>query len=129
MVIAGAGCSSPPDPVPQETTENLGKILFVYTNAANKLARPPRSLDELKPFLKEAGFSDDVLVSPHDGEPYDILWNVDLMKMAGQSSNPAPIIIAYEHTGQNGRRFVLTGIGILSMTDEEFAGADLARKR
>jgi len=40
---------------------------MAYIEAHSKLGRPPKSEDDLKPFLKEFGSPDELLVSPTTG--------------------------------------------------------------
>src|SRR5262245_46272058 len=119
-----AGCSSSPYPVvKQEETGNLSKIGAAYDRATEKLGHPPENPEQLIPFLKEYGDPETILRSPHDQLPYVILWGRDVRK----TTIPPPTI-AYEQQGANGKRYVLTGMGIMPMTEEEFQKANLNRK-
>ena len=127
------GCSSAPPPlIPRESADNLGMILAAYTEAFQKLQRPPNSMSELKPFLQKLGAPDTVLVSPHDGQPYEIHWGVDPLESVSGSDPTVPQspFIAYDRTGVDGIRYVATGMGVFRMSDQEFEQArKLAKKR
>jgi len=112
------GCGPPtPDKPAANSYENLGAINAAYMNATKKLGRPPAKLAELEPFLQGG---EQVLISPVDGEPYEIVWNVDIQRMRERNTPP---IVAYEKTGKDGKRFVLNGHLILPLTDDEFQKA------
>jgi hypothetical protein len=100
-------------------TENLSKIERAFDNATAKLGHPPANVEQLKPFLQEFGDAEQILRSPRDGEPYVIIYGVDIRK----PFEMPPPIWAHEKSGANGKRYVLTVMGSRSMTDEEFAKA------
>jgi hypothetical protein len=110
--------------VKQEDTGNLSTIGLAYNRATDKLGRPPKDLEELKPHLKDLGDPDAVLRSPHDGLLYVILFGRDIRNV----HEMPPPIIAYEQQGASGMRYVLTTMGIRPMTDAEFQKADLTTK-
>jgi hypothetical protein len=95
---------------------NLATIGRLYAQAEQKLGRPPRTADELKPFLPAGGELAPLLVSPNDNQPYVIVWGAKLISTPDQS-----VILAYERTGANGYRRVLTPAGTQMLTAEAFA--------
>jgi hypothetical protein len=111
-----AGCGPPPAVSPQEQ-DHLGTLFAAYADARAKLGRPPASLEELKPHLATYGASEEILTSPRDGQPYIIVWGVDLNDPTNM--NP-PAALAYEQLGVDGQRVVLTVMGVARMTDDEF---------
>jgi hypothetical protein len=118
--ITLGGCSANAPPAPHfADTENLSKIERAYHADLQKLGRPPANADQLKPYLKEFGDPDAILRSPRDGEPYVIIYGVDIRK---PFSMPPPIWL-YEKHGADGKRYVMTIMGMMCMTDEEFANA------
>src|SRR5262245_45050551 len=121
--LAAIGCSSraTPSAAAVSETENLSKIERAYDKAIQKLGRPPADTEQLKPFLKEFGDPDKILRSPRDGQPYVILYGVHIRKVKLEMPPP---IWAYEKNGVNGKRYVLTVMGAVPMTDEEFAKAN-----
>ncbi len=98
--------------------ENLLTLSRMYMRAQEKNNRPPRSADDLKPVAAEFGDLERALVSPNDHQPYVIVWNVDLRNAA----NPY-LVVAYEKTGVNGFRYVLTATGVNKLSQEEFIKA------
>jgi hypothetical protein len=122
-VVGAAGLTGcGPRVVERETTEHGGDNLFalskVYGAAQEKLKRPPRSAEELKPYAKEFGDLDTLLVSPNDHQPYVVAWGFDL------ANSPDPMmVVAYEKTGAGGVRYALTPTGVIKLTEEEFARA------
>jgi hypothetical protein len=74
-------------------------------------------MDELKAVL--AGLVDDpspYFRSTRDGEEYVVVWGLQL------ESVPADTIIAYERTGVDGKRMVISRDGVAkAVTKEEFA--------
>ena len=125
VCLSLAGCSRTTLPaVKLQETGNLTTIGLAYNRATDKLGRPPKDLEELKPHLKDLGDPDAILRSPHDGLPYVILFGRDIRKV----NEMPPPIIAYEQQGANGMRYVLTTMGIRPMTDAQFQEADLKKK-
>jgi hypothetical protein len=83
--------------VPSKDTENLTSIRKAYLAATQRLGRPPKNLDELKPSLAAEGNADQLLVSPNDGLPYVIVFGAD----------PRKHVMAYEQKGANGVRMAV----------------------
>ncbi len=124
LALPLVGCSSGPVQVEGDTGgANLGKVGIAYLRATEQLGRPPRNLDELKPVLqREFGDADGLLRSPNDGQPYVVIWGVDITRAVPGVT--APVVVAYERQGVGGKRYVLTvGVGIRSLTDQDFARA------
>ena len=102
--------------------ENLVHIRTAYVrfNTANR--RPPAGPEDLKPFLREFGNPEEILRSPRDRDLYVICWGVDLSRPPSWATG-APVL-AYERRPVEGKRYVLTTHGSVSlMGDEEFFGA------
>jgi hypothetical protein len=128
-LLSGCSTSAPPL-VPKEHGENLASILTAYSEAALKLQRPPNSLEELKPFLQKLGDPSRLLVSPHDGQPYEIHWGIDPQQVRNTGpGEPQPPLIVHERTGKNGIRYVATGLGVFRMADAEFEQARRGMKK
>jgi hypothetical protein len=121
-VLALAGCSSGTVEIKGDTGgANLGKIGIAYARATDRLGRPPRNPDELKRALQtEFGEADTYLVSPNDGQAYQIIWGVDIYRAEPEGA----VVVAYEKRGVKGKRYVLTvGIAVRAMNDDAFAKA------
>jgi len=124
--LALSGCSSRARRVVKTSeTENLTKILAAYDQATRQLGRPPANLEEFKPFLTPYGNADEILRSPNDGQPYGLVWGVDVRKSSLHMMPPPAL--AYETQGVNGKRYVLTVMGVVPMTEEEFAQLKLPK--
>jgi hypothetical protein len=96
--------------VTPERAAGLNKIRAAYGQAQTKLGRAPEKLDDLKPYLE--GDADAL------AEKYEIVWGVDYRKMA-----MPPPVLAYEKTAVNGQRYVVTVMGVVPMSNEEFSKA------
>jgi hypothetical protein len=122
-LLAGlAGCGSSTHVVPLTPAEKaLTSVTMAYKEAHAKLGHAPKNADELKPFLKEFGKPEELLVSPNDGQPYVVVWGTD--------PNGGPIgykgmwhILAYEQKGTGGRRAVCDVRGRpMTVPDDDFA--------
>jgi hypothetical protein len=117
IVLALTGCSDKPEvTVLPQGEKNLRIIARVYTKAAQSLGRSPNNVEELKPFLKDYGNPDELLVSPNDGKPYVIVPGVNLKKALGWP------VLAYEQEGKNGnRQYVDLSMNAKTATEEELA--------
>ena len=99
--------------------ENLQIIGLAYRDATDEWNRPPRSSDELAPFIRKRGGDPAVIFkSPDDDQPYVIHWDIDYR-------SPNPPVLAYEKIGKDGRRYVSRFRIVLHMTEEEFNKAPL----
>jgi hypothetical protein len=79
--------------------QNLRSIVMAYQQAVADRSRAPRNLDDLKPYVAEYGDADTILTSPTDGQPYVIVWNIEMSRIRrGQMP-----IVAYERTGSDGQ--------------------------
>lgn len=118
------GCSANPPAVPPiSEADNLSHIDRAYHAALQKLNRPPANLEQLRPFLAEFGNPDEILKSPRDGESYVIIYGIDLRKPFPMP----PPVWAHEKTGLNGKRWCMTALGPIQMTDAQFAQTTFAK--
>ena len=124
MCLSGPGCSSPPPAaVPMNPSfSNLRIIRTAYVRASQQLDRPPENLQELMPYLKEAGDPATILRSPDDGQDYKIVYGVDILH--GEPGH-WPVIAYEQRGGADGKRFVLQGREPQRLTEEEFKKASL----
>lgn len=106
------------EPSGDSSAERLHKIGLAINEATARLGRPPANFAELRPYLKEHGNPDQILVSPTDRQPFVLLWGVDV-RSAGYGT-----VLGYERHGSGGRRFVLTASSVLQLTEEELGRAD-----
>ena len=123
VLIGLAGCSKKKkadqlDP----SEERLLKIGRAYVQACHRLQRAPKNVEEIKPDIA-GGFTDDLLRSENDGEPFVILWGVDYTQLPSQPNDPFTVG-GYEKHGIGGKRYVLRfPIGAVRMTDDELKKA------
>lgn len=122
-LLAGCGSKAPVDVASNQSAQNLLHIWAAYSQASNQLQRPPRSREDLVPFLKNVAGDVDpasVLRSPDDNEDYVIVWGVNFLEIAKSRGN-MNIVLAYEKLGKNGKRHVLKPQSqVLVLSDEEF---------
>ena len=94
----------------------------VHDGRAN-LNRPPQNIDELKAVL--APVSNDpsqYFLSSRDGQEFVVVWGLNL------ATAPPDTVVAYERTGADGKRMVVTvNRDILEVTPEEFARLKLTK--
>jgi len=114
--LAGCGNGEPQfkeEPVPTECQKRLRIIGDTYVRATQKLNRPPNNMTELMQSLKDYMKAqpslklEDVLKSPEDGQPFEIVWGVQLLQLKERGSDMP--IVAFEKIGKNGERNVLRG--------------------
>jgi hypothetical protein len=125
-VLSAPGCSSKPTQIEENTAApRLRKIMQAYDIAIYK-GKIPQNADDLKPFLLELAPNDnpeEILRSPNDNEPYEVVWGTNLDRIEERN-----VVVAYEKTGVNGVRYVITNERIVkTMTDDEFRQANIAR--
>ncbi len=84
----------------------LKATVTAYSYACRELNRPPISVEELWPILESAKVDDPVsyLTSTRDGQPYVIIWGLDLGGRHLGSNAP----LAYEELGKEGKRLLVT---------------------
>jgi len=122
MALFAAGCGAAPmatyDAKTVDMAEQMRKVSAAFNQAYQRNRRPPTA-EDLKPFLKQVGDPDALLVSPRDGKPLVIVstFSPELTPAEGERS-----IIAYEQTGVDGKRMTVdVRSTIVFVTDEEFA--------
>lgn len=102
-----------------EDHNRLKAIATVYAYACRDLGRPPKSASELLPTFAKAGVENprDYLSSTRDGEPYVIIWDVDLEHEYLGSK----LLLAYESAGFEGRRLAIAcDYSIIEIGYDEF---------
>jgi hypothetical protein len=113
----GIGEVHPPDQMNSDE-EAILHVGLAYREAATALKKAPSGVKDLKPYLKQYGDPDKVLVSPNDGQPYEIAWGMMPMRPA-RNAQMNPILIS-EKTGKDGKRYVLDfRFKIRHVTEEE----------
>jgi hypothetical protein len=105
VLLIFSGCSSEPE-IPKIPVEeqNILYILRAYCKFNGEQHRTPKSLDELKPWLKEFGDPEKVVLSPRDGQPYVLVGGLDISRLPSGGVMP---VVAYERKGVDGKRQVV----------------------
>lgn len=118
FIASLVGCSPPP-PEKQgvDSYQNLMTVIGAYVKATDKNGRPPSKVADIKPFLVDFGDPDTLLTSPRDGQPYVIVWGIDINKVMERPNVP---IVAYEKTGKDGKRYVSRGRMVFDVNEEDF---------
>jgi hypothetical protein len=116
-------CSSPKTQMPvvqlnaeEEAILHVGEA---YEEATRAHKKPPADVKALKPYLKKYGDPEKALISPNDGEPYQITWGV-MPRRPPRSPKSNPFLV-YEKTGKDGKRYAIDfTFKVRHLTDEEF---------
>ncbi len=117
--LASCGCTRTEDKSAGEVQENLTTLAKAYTQATQQNNRAPTGIADLKPFLPKDVPDEKLLNSARDGQPFVILWGTD----PRTGMDLKPLVIGYEKSGVGGRRMVFTAMGVMTMTDADFAEA------
>ena len=119
-VIVLIGCSN--DKKPAELTQDeeaIKNVGLAYRDASNHLKRGPANVHELKPYLKKYGDPEQILVSPNDGQPYEIVWGIIPLRQSQDAFSKR--FLAYEKTGKDGKRYALDFMmKVHHLSDTEF---------
>jgi hypothetical protein len=118
-LIAGCGRANKPV-VLNPDQEAILQVGRAYMEASQALKKPPSGMKVLKPYLKKYGDPDKLLVSPSDGQPYQINWGV-MPSHTPKSLRQNPFLV-YEQTGKGGKRYAVDfRLNVRHVTDKEFA--------
>jgi hypothetical protein len=116
------GCGSEPvkyDETTLKAADQFRKVAVAYNQAAQKKRSGPVSAETLKPFLKEHGDPDAMLVSPLDGKPIVIVPGITASM---EPADDEQMIVAYEQQGVNGKRMTVDIRGtVVIVEDDDFA--------
>jgi len=121
LLVVGCGSRSSMQPYDAKTVEaadQFRKVAAAYNQAYQKKRRPPTA-DDLKPFLKQHGDPEALLISPLDGKQLVIVpgFSPDIEPGEGERS-----IVAYEQSGVDGKRMTVDVRGtVVFVSDDEFA--------
>lgn len=111
------GCA--PDPV-KVADEGVVAAEFMTLESAYRQfestnQKPPASAEDLAKF----GVVEESLVSTRDGKPYKIFWGTSI----NDSDFDNPLIVAHEVDGKDGKKLALSSLGVMMLTEQEFAEA------
>jgi hypothetical protein len=120
VLLPLSGCGGNPEiPKIPEEQQNILYILRAYCKFNGEWQRTPTSLDELKPWLKEFGDPEKIVLSPRDGQPYILVGGLDISRVPSGGVLP---VVAYERIGVDGKRQVIDLRGTIRLlTPEEFS--------
>jgi hypothetical protein len=122
LIAAASGCGPGEVHAQRETDpakERLLAVMRAYGLFSTFEHGPPDSANDLRPILAKDGQTDDVFVSPRDGQPFVVCWGFDLS--APKPPGSPPLVLAYEKTGKDGQRYVLTTFRQVELvSDEDF---------
>jgi hypothetical protein len=111
------GCSSKKEYEENQAATHLRKIMQAYDEACYK-GRPPKNMDEFRPYIQQVTQAEDLdayLRSPNDGEPYEIVWGIDLERVSSGG-----LLLAYEKKGVDGKRYAINAARVVKqLSDEE----------
>jgi hypothetical protein len=107
-----------------EAKTRLTKLLRLYQLHVDKKKKAPASEQELRDFAKQLTAKEredyligedleGIFVSPRDNQPFVVKYNLKLTP-GGETR-----AVAWEATGQNGRRYLALSIGYVEEYDEE----------
>ena len=120
-LLATVGCEPAPIQYDEQTikaADQFRKVAVAYNQAAQR-KRGPVSADDLKPFLKDQGNPDAMLVSPLDGKPIVIVPGVT---PGMEPADDERMIVAYEQAGVSGQRMTVDIRGTVALvSDKDFA--------
>lgn len=119
------GCRSQPEVVEQPIDPTQQQLILIggaYRQYTLEKQTPPSNPEDLKQIIARLGGNDSVWVSTRDGEPFVIVWNLDLRQPPTWAKSTP--VLAYEKKGKNGKRFVRTVVGsVEELSEKEFAAA------
>jgi hypothetical protein len=122
ILVVGCSSAKPHHEEPSKEEQAIQNVALAYREAANALRRGPNSEKEIKPYLKQYGDPDQVLVSPNDGQPYQFTWGVT----PGRPSESAfrNRFFVHEKTGKDGKRYAVDiMLKVHHLSDAEYASS------
>ena len=100
LIVAGCGTEkrAPVDPSYHHLEAIYGEYRECCLKRANAEVRSPSKAEDLTELLKTYGDPSTLLISPTDGQPYEIVWGVTLDDLDPSEVAP-PRILAHERKG------------------------------
>jgi hypothetical protein len=106
IALCVIGCSTARSRVELNKEEQaIVNVGLAYRDASNVLKRGPANEMELKPYLKQYGDPDQLLISPNDGQPYHIIWGLTPSRPTKSAFEQR--FLVYEKTGKDGKRYAV----------------------
>jgi hypothetical protein len=118
--LFATGCNSGTRPAQlSEQEQAIVNVGLAYRDASVALKRGPANEEELKPYLKKYGDPNQLVVSPGDGQPYQITWG--LMPSRPTRNAVSQRFLVYEKTGKRGKRYAVDiMLKVYHLSDGEF---------
>jgi hypothetical protein len=95
------------------------EIQSAYWQFTKEKRKPPAKEEDLMPLIP-ADRQATIFKSPRDGKPYKIYWGTSVEATNFES----PTVIAHEQDGADGKRYVLSTMGVMAVKDSEFLTAN-----
>ena len=92
-------------------------IAQAYMSATDEQGAPTKR-EDLIPYLQKFGNPEEILISDNDKAEFVILWNIDYRTYLNEGKLIP--VTAYEKKGMGGRRYVLQGRVVSTLTDAQF---------
>jgi hypothetical protein len=117
VFVSALGCGGGTVVTPPTDQSNLRGIVRVYGIAARDLGRPPQKIEDLTAIYRQADPDPEKYVrSARDGQEFVVVWGLNI------ESAPADMVVAYERTGVDGKRMVVTADGMIrEVTTDDIA--------
>ena len=119
--IICCGCSSGPvaDETQGDSFNQLSTIQQCYFEYSRANGKPPESKEDLAKLLEKNGQDvSTVFVSKRNNQEFVIIWNTP-------PKEDGPLqVIGYESTSIDNQRMVMTSMGTMTMSDEDFDSAN-----
>ena len=115
------GCNQGPiaDQSQGDSFVQLTAIHQAYVEFSDVTGKAPESAQDLEGILKRANQDlKTIFVSANDGQPFVIHWGAQPLTATAE-----PTVIAYESSGKNRQRMVMTSMGIMAMSEIELSSA------
>jgi hypothetical protein len=105
LLVIGCSSSAPNRGELSKEEQAIVNVAQAYRDASNALQRGPANEKELKPYLKQYGDPDQLLVSPNDGQPYQFVWGLTPSRPTKSAFGQR--LLVYEKTGKDGKRYAV----------------------
>ena len=121
LYIQLVGCNQGPiaDQSQGDSFVQLRAIHQAYIEFSDATGKAPESAQDLERILMKANQDPEtIFVSASDGQPFVIHWGAQPL-----TATTEPTVIAYESSGKNKQRMVMTSMGIMAMSEHELSNA------
>ena len=117
LALVGCGNRSPAEPKTIDPTQQRLMLLGqVYRQFNREKQRPPQSESDLALLLEQRGADKDPFYSARDGLKFVVCWGTNVL--LPPTENRRRPVLAYEQSGAEGRRFVLSTMGNVEQLED-----------